>query len=165
MRRILPAMLLAGVVAVSACTDSMMGGGTIVSAITPSGSSTDVDPNAPITVVFSAPMGTGMEAFMALHLGDVTGPVVPGAWAWSQNRTELTFTPAAALEPGTGYAIHMGGGMMDADGDVLDFGHCGSEHGGQWATGGMMGGNGGMMGAAWQHANGTYGMIFGFTTR
>jgi hypothetical protein len=29
----------------------------------------------------------------------------------------------------------------------------------------MMGGNGGMMGSGWAHPNGTYGMIFTFTTR
>ena len=36
--------------------------------------------------------------------------------------------------------------------------------GGQWASGTMMGSNTGMMGPGWQHANGTYGMIFTFTT-
>jgi len=29
---------------------------------------------------------------------------------------------------------------------------------------GMMGGTSNMMGAGWQHANGTYGMVFLFTT-
>jgi hypothetical protein len=28
----------------------------------------------------------------------------------------------------------------------------------------MMGGSYGMMGSGWQHANGTYGMVFSFTT-
>jgi len=44
--------------------------------------------------------------------------------------------------------------------------------GGHWVTqqmlgdwgGGMMGGMGSMMGPGWQHHNGTYGMVFTFTT-
>jgi hypothetical protein len=37
--------------------------------------------------------------------------------------------------------------------------------GGQWATGGMMGGQTGMMGTGWHNSNGSYGMVFGFTTQ
>jgi hypothetical protein len=45
----------------------------------------------------------------------------------------------------------------------------GEQFGGQWVSGGMMGGmgsmSGSMMGNGWQHPNnGTYGMIFTFTT-
>ncbi|HET7038577.1 MAG TPA: Ig-like domain-containing protein [Gemmatimonadales bacterium] len=158
-------LVAAGLAVTGACTDTMMGGSTIVSSIIPSGGATDVDPSSPVTVMFSGPMQAGMEAYMALHLGAVAGPAVPGAWAWSDGLTRLTFTPADPLEAGTMYVLHMGGGMMDADGDMLDFGHCGDAHGGQWATGGMMGGNGGMMGSGWQHTNGSYGMVFSFTTR
>jgi hypothetical protein len=56
----------------------------------------------------------------------------------------------------------MGGG--------LDYEQCIARHDGQWATGAMMGYGpapglgGGMMGPGWRHANGTYGMVFTFTT-
>jgi hypothetical protein len=64
--------------------------------------------------------------------------------------------------------------MQDAAGSLLNFDHCGAQHAGQWATSSMMGGSmmggsmtggaAGMMGAGWRHANGTYGMVFSFTT-
>jgi hypothetical protein len=131
----------------------------------PAGGATDVDPNAPIELVFSRPMQAGMEALAALHLGDVAGPVVPGAWAWSDDGTRLTFSPTDALESQTSHTLHLGGGMMDADGRALGYEHCLDQHDARWATGQMMGGNGGMMGPGWRHSNGTYGMTFTFTTR
>jgi hypothetical protein len=92
----------------------------------------------------------------------------------SQDRKRLTFTPAAPLAPMTGYTVHLGGGMMDAGGTHADFGTHGSHMGGSWATSGMMGGGmmggsmgdqGYHMGQGWQHpTNGSYGMVFTFTT-
>jgi hypothetical protein len=166
MKRALPMILMAaGLAATAGCTDTMMGGGTIVNSVTPSGGATDVDPSAPVTVVFSGPMRAGMEAYVVLHLADVAGSVVPGAWAWSDDQTRLAFTPAELLAGGTTYVLHMGGGMMDADGYALGYDHCVDQHGGNWANEDMMGGNSGMMGSGWAHPNGTYGMIFTFTTR
>ena len=59
--------------------------------------------------------------------------------------------------------------MRDAAGSLLNYDHCGTQHGGQWASSSMMGGSmmsgSGMMGTGWRHANGTYGMVFYFTTR
>ena len=156
----------AGLALAGACTDSTSpSGDTIVTSIVPTGGATDVDPNAPIELVFSRPMQAGMEAFAALHAGDTAGPVFPGGWAWSNDRTRLTFTPAGPLDAGTAYTIHMGGRMIDADGRALGYEHCLDQHGGRWATDQMMGDNGGMMGAGWRHTNGTYGMAFTFTTR
>lgn len=123
-----------------------------------------MDPRAPIVVEFSRGMTSGMEQYVALHEGDVTGPVVQGTWSWSTDRRTLTFTPAAPLEAQTRYTFHLGGGMRDADGNLLNYDHCAGSHGGQWATQGMMGGVSSMMGDGWRHANGTYGMIFSFTT-
>lgn len=82
-----------------------------VVSVVPSGGAVGVDPNAPIVVTFSHPMQSGMEQYAALHEGGVTGPVVAGTWAWSDDRTALTFTPAQALKAQTPYTLHLGGGM------------------------------------------------------
>ncbi len=136
--------------------------------VVPSGGATGVDPNAPIVVTFDHPMQSGMEQYAALHEGDATGPVVPGTWTWSDDRTALTFTPEQPLKAQTLYTLHLGGGMRAMDGGYVDYGTCVAQHSGQWATQQMMGGgmmgDGGMMGSGWRHPNGTYGMVFTFTT-
>ncbi len=149
---------------------------TILASVIPAGGSTGVDPNGPIEVAFSHPMMQGMEAYAMLHEGDVTGPEVPGAWSWSDDRATLRFVPDAALRPRMQYTIHLGGRMMDEEGATVDMDEAAQSCGGQWATGamwggvgsgpgGMMGGApGGMMGSGWQGANGSYGMVFTFTT-
>ena len=136
--------------------------------VIPAGGMTDVDPNEPITIQFSHPMGVGMEQYVVLHEGDINGPTVSGSWAWSDDRTALTFTPDEPLKPQTQYAVHIGGGLMDATGQLLNC-QRGEQFGGQWVGGGMMGGmgsmSGGMMGQGWRHPdNDTYGMTFTFTT-
>ncbi len=141
---------------------------TEVASVVPVGGATGVDPTAPATVTFSGPMATGMEMYAALHEGDVTGAEVSGTWSWSSDRTALTFTPSSPLKSQTTYTLHLGGGMSDADGDAIGYERCVQTMGGQWATeqmmeGGMMGG-GGMMGPGWRNANGSYGMVFTFTT-
>lgn len=141
---------------------------TALLSVVPQGGSTGVDRFGPVVVEFDHAMMVGMQEYAALHEGNVTGPEVAGTWTLSADRSLLTFTPAAPLAPSTQYTIHLGGGMMDADGDHIDFGTHGSRMGGAWATQGMMGG--GMMGGAhmgdgWQHpTNGSYGMVFSFTT-
>jgi hypothetical protein len=144
-------------------------GDTTVLSMVPASGTTNADPTGSVVVEFSHAMRMGMEQYVALHEGDVTGPVVQGMWTWSSDRLTLTFTPATPLKAQTQYTLHLGGGMMDANGNLLNYDHCTSQHGGQWATqsmmgGSMMGGMSNMMGAGWQHANGTYGMVFGFTT-
>jgi hypothetical protein len=56
--------------------------------------------------------------------------------------------------------------MMDADDHPIDIGLHGAQMGGQWLMSGMMHAGSPMsgMGAAWQGANGSYGMTFTFTT-
>jgi hypothetical protein len=118
-------------------------------------------------VIFSHAMRSGMEQYAALHQDDVRGPVVAGTWMWSTDRTVLTFTPAQPLRAQTHYSLHLGGGMRDTDGGFVDYGPCVGQYGGQWATQGMMGGGmmgGNMMGEGWRHPNGSYGMVFTFTT-
>lgn len=144
-------------------------GETTVLSVVPAGGAANVDPSQPVVVEFSHAIGMGMEQYAALHEGDVTGAVVQGTWSWSSDRLRLTFTPAAPLQPGTQYTIHLGGGMRDATGALLNYDHCAGQHGGRWLGrsmmgGSMMGGRSSMMGSGWRHANGTYGMVFVFTT-
>jgi hypothetical protein len=145
--------------------------------VIPAGGSTGVDPSSPIVVEFTHGMMAGMEGYIALHQGTVAGPTVAGTWAWNATRTRATFTPAAALAGAAPYLVHIGGRMMDLGGNVVGFEDHAEHHGGQWATSSMMNtammgagmgmgsGHEAMMGEGWQHANGSWGMIFPFTTR
>jgi hypothetical protein len=138
---------------------------TSIVSLVPTGGTTGVDPSAPVVITFSHPMLTGMEQYVALHQGDLNDSVVAMTCAWSTERTVLTCTPQAPLASATRYTLHLGGGMRDQMGGGLDYDQCIGRHGGQWATGGMMGTAGStMMGPGWRHANGSYGMVFTFTT-
>lgn len=151
---------------------------TALLSVVPTGGATGVDPSAPVEVEFGHPMNPAMADFADVHEGDLVGPEVPGSWSWSNDHTRLTFTPDQPLKPRTTYVIHLGGGMMDVDGHPVDFQRHGFTMGGEWATdtmmhegmmgGGMMGGDPGSqdyhMGPGWGHANGSYGMVFTFTT-
>lgn len=173
---VVPAML--GIAACSDDTGPAGPGGaeTLLLSVEPRGGAVGVDPGAPITVTFDHPMHPAMSEYAALHEGDVTGPEVEGTWGWSEGGATLTFTPAAPLAPATAYTIHLGGGMHDANGHPVDLGAHGAHMGGDWATSGMMGGGmmgggtGGVpgsdhMGQGWRHpSNGSYGMVFSFTT-
>jgi len=113
-------------------------------------------------------MGAGMEQYFDLHMGDLSGAEVAMSCAWSADRTQLTCTPGSPLASRTTYALHMGGGMMSSGGVAVDY-TAGPGMGGQWIMGGMMTGtHGGMgwgtMGSGWHNPNGSYGMVFTFTT-
>ena len=146
---------------------------TALVAVAPQGGDTGVDPRAPVVVTFNHAIDPAMAEYAALHEGDVTGPEVPGTWTLSEDSTQLIFTQDEPLKAGTRYTIHLGGGMMDAEGHHVDMDENGTHMGGEWATGSMMGGgmSGGMsggehnhMGQGWEHPdNGSYGMIFTFT--
>ena len=159
-----------GLMAAVACQHALAPvGDTAVLSVVPAGGATGVDPSQPVVIEFTAAMEMGMQQYAALHVGDATGPVVPGTWTFSSDARRLTFTPAAPLTPQTRYPIHLGGGMLDASGNGVDFTSCASQFGGQWAIdsmmgGSMMGGGTNMMGTGWQGADGTYGMVFLFTT-
>lgn len=141
---------------------------TALLGVHPSGGATGVAVGDTVTVNFDHGMGEGMEAYAALHEGSVAGPLVAGRWGISQDRTMMSFVPTSPLKPSTTYVIHLGGAMRDANGNVANLEMHGGGMGGQWATQTMMSGgmsSGGMMGAGWQHpSNGSYGMLFMFTT-
>ena len=136
--------------------------------VSPAAGATGVAVGAGLTVRFSGAMGAGMEQYVDLHLGDLSGAEVAMTCAWSADRTLLTCSPGSPLASHTTYAIHLGGGMMSSGGVAVDY-TAGLGMGGQWIMGGMMtgthGGMGwGMMGSGWRNANGSYGMVFTFTT-
>jgi len=141
---------------------------TGLASVVPAGGATGVSVGDSVVITFDHALGAGMEQYAALHEGSVAGPVVTGRWSLSQDGTTLTFVPASPLKPSTTYVIHLGGAMRDANGNVVNLEAHGPGMGGQWATHTMMSGgmaSGGMMGAGWQHpANGSYGMLFTFTT-
>jgi hypothetical protein len=145
------------------------GSGVAVMSVSPPGGATGVALGTPITFRFSGAMGAGMEQYVDLHMGDLSGGEVAMNCAWSPDRTLLTCTPGSPLAPHTTYAIHLGGGMMSAAGGAVDYTTHGPGMGGQWIMGGMMAGTHGgmawgMMGSGWRNANGSYGMVFTFTT-
>ncbi len=161
--------------------------------VAPQDGSVGVDPAGDVVLEFDHALRPGMEAYVDLHEGDLTGPVVPGVWVLADGGRTLRFTPDQPLKPFTGYTIHVGGGMWGADGQPVDLERHRTVHGGAWAPGSMMGegwggpGYGGGQGPAgghhgpgdgpygpgygphagegWAHPdNGTGGMTFTFTT-
>ena len=102
---------------------------------------------------------------MVLHQGGITGPTTAMTCNWSDGQRTLSCRPGQPLAAATQYTIHVGGGMMNSSGQAVGMDQYGMGMGGQWATGGMMGGQTGMMGTGWMNANGSYGMMFEFTTR
>lgn len=148
------------------------GGTALLVAVEPAGGSVGIGLDTDVTLEFDHAMDPAMSGYADVHEGDLTGPVVPGTWEWLDGHTRLRFTPSDALQAATTYKIHVGGGMMDEDGHMVDLETHGEEMGGTWATDTMMnGGMGGHMdpaehsGGAWDDpSNGSHGMVFTFTT-
>ena len=145
------------------------GAGAAFLSVSPAGGATGMAVGAPMTFRFSGAMGAGMEQYVDLHMGDLSGAEVAMTCGWSADRMLLTCTPASPLASHATYALHLGGGMMSAGGLAVDYATNGPGMGGQWIMSGAMtgthGGMGwGMMGSGWRNANGSYGMIFTFTT-
>lgn len=147
----------------SSMTDSDLA--TQLLSVSPQGGATGVAATSDVVLGFNRPMMIGMEQYVVLHQGGVTGPALPMPCNWSDGQRTLTCRPSQPLTPASLYTIHLGGGMTDADGQRLGMGQFGMGMGGRWATRGMMGGRLDMMGSGWTHGNGSYGMAFEFTTR
>lgn len=171
------AVLVVGTMAlvgVGACSDDPVAEAeeVVLLSVAPAGGSLGVDVGVSVVVAFDHALMPAMVEYAALHEGGLDGSEVEGAWTLTDGGTVLQFTPAGALKPATSYTIHMGGGMEGDHGEPMNFEMHGSAHmGGQWATGSMMsGGMTGMggshphMGDGWSHTNGTFGMVFTFTT-
>ncbi|MHB8837823.1 MAG: Ig-like domain-containing domain [Gemmatimonadaceae bacterium] len=143
-----------------------------LTSLQPANATAGVATSTPIVLHFSKAMMSGMEMLVVLHEGTVTGPVVATTAMWSSDRTTLTMTPQAAMKHATTYVVHMSPSLQDTAGHMINM-TPGSAMGGLAVTSGMMGGatsmmNGqwgpGMTGAGWQAANGSFGMMFTFTT-
>ena len=138
----------------------------VVLSVSPADGETGVSAAVPVVVTFSHAMMAGMELNVVLHEASVTGPSVAGAATWSTDRKSLSFAPSAALKSATAYVLHIAPTLRTVSGQSLDHGAC-AALGGRSVTSGMMGGGmpgGGMMGDGWQMAEGSYGVIFSFTT-
>lgn len=154
-----------------ACGDSGNGPATpatTLTSVSPAGGAANVAIDAPIVLTFSGAMATGMEALMDLHMGTAAATTMPMTCTWSADRTTVTCTHAAFAHGAT-YTMHVGGGMMDADDMPVGMGDMVNQMGGVWLQPGMMGGMHagqpmGSMGTGWMGANGSYGMMFTFTT-
>ncbi len=142
-----------------------------LASIQPGNATTGVDPSALVVLKFTRSMMTGMEMLVILHEGSVTGATIPASATWSSDRMTLTLKPQSALKRGTTYVVHLSPNLQDTAGRMINM-TPGTMMGGRTVTDGMMGSgsmtNGqwgpGMMGAGWQASNGTFGMIFTFTT-
>ena len=181
MRLTVATSLITACVTLAACNSmgrtvapNTSGEAVVVLALSPANATTGVDPAKPIVITFSRGMMSGMESRVVLHEGSVTGPSVVGVAAWSTDRTTLTFTPSSPLKARTTYTVHLSPGLMSGSGQSIDL-RTSMQLGGMYATGSMMGvaqGAGmmngswgpGMMGDGWRASDGTYGMVFAFTT-
>lgn len=146
----------------------------VVLNLTPPNAATGVDPSLPIVITFNHTMMPGIESLVILHEGAVSGPAVSGVATWSSDRRVLTFIPAAPLKSRTTYVLHLSPSLRSATGQRINLAAC-ARLGGRTVTNGMLGVgprggmmNGawgpGMMGDGWRAADGTFGMIFTFTT-
>ncbi len=174
---------LAAILTIGACTKSSSSPTSPVGvlaadaptalSVLPAAATTGVDPTKPIVVTFNMSMMSGMEMLVVVHEGSVTGPQVSGSASWSADRRVLTFTPATTLKAKTTYVVHLSPSLQGTNGKTIDLAQC-TKIGGQYVSGGMMGSaaagmmNGswgpGMMGAGWKASDGTFGMLFTFTT-
>ncbi|MFA6166784.1 MAG: Ig-like domain-containing protein [Gemmatimonadaceae bacterium] len=160
----------------SACgaSDNPVDGATSapsLASLQPANAAIGVDPGAPVVLRFNHAMMTGMEMLVVLHEESVTGAVVAAVATWSEGRTVLTLNPQVPLKRATRHVVHLSPSLQDTAGRMINMSPA-TMMGGQTVSGSMMGGgsmmNGqwgpGMMGAGWQASNGTFGVMFTFTT-
>ena len=171
---------LASLLTIEACsagssspTDVLAIDAPIALSVLPAAATTGVDPTRPITITFSMSMMSGMEMLVVVHEGSVNGPQVTVSSSWSPDRRVLTITPSVMLKAKSTYAVHMSPSLQGTNGKMIDVTQCatiGCQHvsGGMMDSGasGMMNGSwgAGMMGAGWKAGDGTFGMLFTFTT-
>ena len=157
----------------SSPTDALATDAPIALSVLPAAASTGVDASKPISITFNMSMMSGMEMLVVVHEGSVNGPQVTVTSSWSPDRRVLTITPSALLKAKTAYAVHLSPSLQGTNGKMINVTQCatiGCQHvsGGMMdsGAGGMMNGSwgSGMMGAGWKASDGTFGMLFTFTT-
>lgn len=144
-------------------------GTTALLEVVPAAGATGVGAAAPIEVRFDRPVAAGSTFPIALQVGDCPGPVVMGVWSRTADGLGLRFEPAQPLDPTTQYSIHVGGGITDSEGSIVDLELHGPGLGGTWVTRDMVMGMMGMgmeqhSGPEWLYPNDMYGLAFVFTT-
>ncbi len=178
-RRSLTVTFASTALLLGACTSSTLGLGDsptvspALASLSPAAGTPSVDPKTSIALMFTMSMMTGMEMLVVVHEGTVTGAQVAGRSVWSTDRKTMTFTPSSSLKDKVTYVVHLSPSLRGSNGTMINM-TGGSSMGGQSVTSGMMGAaaggmmNGllgpGMMGTGWQASDGTYGMVFTFTT-
>ena len=133
---------------------------TILESVAPAGGATGVSPTASVVITFSSATRSGMEFYVSIHQGTVTGPTVTHAATWSPDHSTLILTPDSSLTAGKPYTIHIGGGIVDKFGNAIDMAQKGPSLGGQWANAD----NSSETGVGWLGSNGHYEMLFTFST-
>ena len=115
-------LIAVGALALAACAESPSepGVGPELVAVTPAAGSVGVRVDEALRLEFSAAMAPGSERHVSLHVGDLAGPMVPGAASWSSDHRLMTFRPDTPLQAGTRYSLHVGGEMRDHAGHALD---------------------------------------------
>jgi len=170
--RFLVPSLLGSLLLISACGNDVAAPNadspraTRLTTLSPQGGATGVSPTVTMRIEFDGAMAAGIEQYVDLHQGDVSGAVHPMTCSWSADRSVLTCTPTTPLQSGTHYTLHLGAGMMSSAGSSVDMAP-GLAMGGAWMQGSTMGGmHAGqptsMMGSGWRGQNGSYGMLFSF---
>jgi hypothetical protein len=143
---------------------------TALLTVVPVAGASNVDINATIEVRFDKPPTPGTMHPIALQVGDCPGPVVMGLWSGTADGLGLQFEPSQPLDPSTQYTIHIGGGITGSAGGIVDLELHGPALGGAWVTREMVMGMVGMgmgplhSGPEWLYPNGMYGLAFAFTT-
>jgi uncharacterized protein YkwD len=79
---------------------------------------TDVEP-ATATMWFSQPMNRNATSRAVSVIDTATGSALAGSLSWNKASTQLTFTPDQPFPAGHTFAISLGKGGRDADGNVI----------------------------------------------
>ncbi|HUL50652.1 MAG TPA: Ig-like domain-containing protein [Gemmatimonadales bacterium] len=136
---------------------------TVLESVAPAGGATGVSPTASVVVTFSSSTRSGMELFVSLHQGSVTGASIAHTATWSPDHSTLILLPSPPLQAGKQYTVHIGGGILDKFGNAVDMSQNGLNLGGLWATPALMNGSGETT-FGWLGSNGDYGLLFTFST-
>jgi len=86
-----------------------------VASIAPADNTQFAAPRQPATVRFNQPMDESAAAGVVVR-HQASNTIVPGGTSWSDDRTSLTFTPAAQLEPLGVYVVSVEKGLRGARG-------------------------------------------------
>ena len=113
-------VLLTLLLAACSTSTTLEVGSTALLTTSPAAGASGVDANVEIVVRFDSPVSPGTNHPIALQVGDCPGPVVAGTWSRTADGMGLTFASTQPLDPSTRYTIHVGGGLTDADGAIIN---------------------------------------------